>query len=219
MSLNDYIRILVRRGWIIVMLAAITGATAYLLTRNQTPVYRASQVVLIEPSRADLGLSEATRSLTEPLTVYLYSSFIAEDIIETLQLDMLPGELLGNANIASDQFRLTIQIDVRSTDQQQAQAIAREWGMELIRYRDEKNQGANQDDRVTARLVDNPSIAQVAPRPTFNGIAGGLLGLIVGAVIVFILEYLESAMIYRREDLERTLEETSILATIPHHEG
>jgi capsular polysaccharide biosynthesis protein len=198
------------------MLAAITGVTAYLLNRDQTPVYRASQVVLIQPSRADLGLAEATRSLTEPLAVYLDSSLIADKIIENLGLDMRASELLGRVNIASDQFRLTVQIDVRSTDQNEAVRIASAWGQELVNYRNEENQGVRREDRVNALLVDAPSLAQIAPRPTFNGIAGALLGIIVGALIVFVLEYLESAIVYRREDLERTIE-TPILATIPHH--
>ncbi len=214
MSITDYLRILVRRGWIMVLLALIVGGTSYLLSRQQDPVYRASQTVLIQPTRADLGLAEASVRLTEPLTVYLNSTERAQEVIDELNLDVLAGELRANTTFASDQFRLTIQIDVQSESQDLAFRAARAWGQVLVDYRTEQNQLARREDRVEALLPDQPSVGQIAPRPTFNGIAGALLGLIVGAVIVFVLEYLESGLIRRREDLERTTE-LPTLATIP----
>jgi capsular polysaccharide biosynthesis protein len=214
LSITDYLRILVRRGWIMVLLALIVGGTSYLLSRQQDPVYRASQTVLIQPTRADLGLAEASVRLTEPLTVYLNSTERAQEVIDELNLDVLAGELRANTTFASDQFRLTIQIDVQSESQDLAFRAARAWGQVLVDYRTEQNQLARREDRVEALLPDQPSVGQIAPRPTFNGIAGALLGLIVGAVIVFVLEYLESGLIRRREDLERTTE-LPTLATIP----
>jgi len=197
-----------------VLLALIVGGTSYLLSRQQDPVYRASQTVLIQPTRADLGLAEASVRLTEPLTVYLNSTERAQEVIDELNLDVLAGELRANTTFASDQFRLTIQIDVQSESQDLAFRAARAWGQVLVDYRTEQNQLARREDRVEALLPDQPSVGQIAPRPTFNGIAGALLGLIVGAVIVFVLEYLESGLIRRREDLERTTE-LPTLATIP----
>ena len=41
-----------------------------------------------------------------------------------------------------------------------------------------------------------------------------LLGLLVGGVIVFVLEYLESGIVYRRDDLERSAN-MNVLASIP----
>jgi capsular polysaccharide biosynthesis protein len=44
-----------------------------------------------------------------------------------------------------------------------------------------------------------------------------LFGLIIGVVIVFVLEYLESSIVRRREDVERSLE-LPVLANIPQME-
>jgi len=41
-----------------------------------------------------------------------------------------------------------------------------------------------------------------------------VLGAIVGVIIIFVLEYLESSVVRRREDLERMME-IPVLATIP----
>ncbi|TVR23519.1 MAG: hypothetical protein EA396_03080 [Anaerolineaceae bacterium] len=218
MNLSEYFRLVTRRGWILLALALIIGATAFFISRQQTPVYRATQKVVIQPSRADLGLAEASVRLINSLVVIADSQEVAAEIIERLQLDITPGELMSNVTIAPDQLRLTIQIDVDNINPGVAQDLARAWGQWLQDYRIEQNQQAQREDRVDAVLPDLPSVGQSAPRPLFNAIAGALLGLIVGGAIVFTLEYLESAMVRRREDIERTID-LNVLAAIPPTEG
>lgn len=218
MNLTEYIRILWRRGWIMLLLAVIAGSTAFLLTRQQTPVFRATQLVLIQPSRTDFGLTEASRLLLNPAVVLLDSREIAEEIIEDLQLDMTPGQLKGDVTIAADQLRLTVQIDVNSTDSALASDVARAWGQRLVDFRAAENQTARREDRVNAIMPDEPSIGQIAPRPRLTGLAGAILGLLLGGVIVFVLEFLESGVIRRREDVESQVE-LEVLAMIPGYEG
>jgi capsular polysaccharide biosynthesis protein len=218
MNLMDYARILIRRGWIMVLLAIILAAGAYLFSREQQPVYRGTQLVLIQPSRSDFGLTEASRLLLNPLVVLLNSEEIAAQIINDLQLDYTPGFLKSRVTIAADQLRLTIQIDADLENQADAGRVARAWGEYLQAYRNDRNQTARREDRVDAILPDQPSVSQISPKPTITGIAGGILGLLLGGVIVFVLETIESSVIRRREDLERTLE-VPVLATIPHFDA
>ena len=218
MNLTEYVRILARRGWIMVLLALIAGGSAYILSRGQTPVYRASQIVLVQPSRADLGLAEASVRLLNSLAVFIDSELIAQEVINDLRLDMTAGELKGNTTIAPDQLRLTIQIDVDNKDQALASQIAHAWGRELEEYRNEQNQLVRREDRVNAIVIDFPAVSQKSPRPRITGAAAGILGLLVGGVIVFVLEYLESSIVRRREDLERVID-APVLATIPHFDG
>lgn len=213
LSLTEYIRILVRRGWIIVLLAAIVAGSAYLFSRGQTPVYRATQLVLIQPSRTDFGLTEASRLLLNSLVVYLNSRERAQEIIDDLRLDMTPGQLLADTTTAADQLRLTIQIDVDNSDPEIATRTARAWGQLLVDYRNELNQEARREDHVNADLVDFPTAGQRSPRPLILAAAGGVLGILLGGVIVFVLEYLESIVVRRREDLERS--DLPVLASIP----
>ena len=222
MKLTEYMRILVRRGWIMLLLAVIAGSSAYFLSKQQDPVYRSTQVVLIQPSRTDLSLVESSRNLLESHVVYLDSEQIAGQILENLERegqpqDISPGELKSNVTIASDKFRMVIQIDVDHGDPMVANQIARAWGQVLVDYRNERNQTVRREDRVDAYLVDLPHVHQSAPKPKVMAIAGAILGLLVGGVIVFVLEYLESAIIRRREDLERVAE-IPVLASIPNFE-
>lgn len=216
MQLGDYVRIVVRRGWIVILLAAIAAVSAYFLSSQQDPIYRATQIVLIQPSRTDLGLAEATNRLIENNVQYLDSTLRAQEVIEQLRLDMTPQQLKGISTITANRNNLTVQIDVDLYSGDLANDIAREWGNLLIQYRNEQNQIARREDRVFAALQDNPSYALLRPRPRINAVAGGVLGVLIGGVLILGLEFLESSVVRTRDDLERTLDMT-VLGSIPDH--
>lgn len=213
MNLMDYVRILVRRGWIMLLVAAIAAASAFLLTREQTTVYRSTQIVLLQPSRADLGLSESIIRTMQSYALYLRSSQRAAEVIETLQLDTVPTELQSRVTVDANTLDLSIQIDVEDTQEQQANEIATAYGQILVNYQNERNQRARQEDRIDVVPQDNARASIVRPRPTINAAAGGVIGLLVGGIIVFALEVMESSLIRRRSDLEDNLS-IPVLATI-----
>lgn len=218
MDLTDYARILIRRGWIMLLLAVLVAAGAGFLSSRQTPVYRSTQKVLIQPSRNDFGLTEATTRLLNSYAEYLRSEFIAQKVITTLQLDVTARDLLGRVTIAPVQISLLIQIDVDDENGDAANDIAREWGNELVRYRDEENQKVRREDQINARLQDVARYELNRPRPLINAAAGAVLGLLLGAVVIFVLEYMESSVVRHRQDLERVLD-LPVLATMPDIEG
>jgi capsular polysaccharide biosynthesis protein len=214
MNLIDYGRILWRRGWIILLLALIAAGSAYFLSTQMTPIYRSIQKVLIQPSRNDLGLTEATTRLLNSYQVYLDSEVIAARVIDTLQLDMTPSDLKSNVTIAPDVLRFTIQIDVDLPDGDLANDVARTWGEMLVQYRNEQNQTVRREDRIDALLPDFARYSLLQPRPAINALAGAVLGVLLGGIIVFVLEYLESSIVRRRDDIERSLD-IPVLAAIP----
>ncbi len=218
MNLIDYGRILLRRGWIMLLLAVIAAGAAYFLSTQQTRIYQSTQRVLIQPARNDLGLAEATLRVLNPYVVFLDSRVIARQVIDQLQLDMTPDYLKSNVFIAADQLRMTVQIDARLPDCDLSNDVARVWGEQLVQWRNEQNQQQRREDRVDALLPDAPQCELYAPRPFVNAAVGAVLGLLLGGVIVFVLEYLESSIIRRRDDLERGLD-LPVLATIPDTEG
>ncbi|MBZ0299859.1 MAG: hypothetical protein K8J31_08970 [Anaerolineae bacterium] len=218
MNLMDYVNILLRRGWIMILLAVIAAASAYILSKQQTPIYRSTQRVLMQPTRADLGLTEASRTLLGNHVAYLDSEFRAQEVIDRLRLDMTAEQLKSAVTIASDPLSLTIQIDVDLPDGDLANDVAREWGNLLIEYRNAENQRARREDHINARLQDVASYTLQSPKPAINTIAGAILGLLLGGVIVFVLEYLESSVVRSRDDLERNTG-IPVLAAIPHAEG
>lgn len=214
MNLIDYGRILIRRGWIMVLLAVIAAGGAYFLSTRQTPTYRSIQKVLIQPARIDLSLTESSKSLLANLSEYLNSSYRAAEVIEQLKLDMTPDQLLFNVDIIPVPLSLSIEIGVDLPDGELANRVAKAWGERLVLYRDQENQKNRREDQVNALLQDEPRYDLLAPRPTINAAAGAVLGLLLGGIIVFVLEYLESSVVRRREDLERGMD-LPVLAAIP----
>ncbi len=214
MSLIDYGRIALRRGWIMLLLAGIAALSAYVLSSQQTPQYRATQFVLMQPSRSDLGLADGLLRQMNSYQVYLYSTERAQEVIDALRLDLLAGALLAETQIASNRDNLTIQIDVTLPDPAMAASVARAWGGLMVEYRNLDNQRLLQDQRVNALLPDQPTVGLDSPRPMIAAVAGAIIGLVLGGVIVFVLEYLESSIVRRRDDVERALE-LPVLAIIP----
>jgi capsular polysaccharide biosynthesis protein len=200
------------------LVAVIAAGSAYFLSTRQQTIYRSTQRVLIQPSRADFGLTEASKTLLGSHVAYLDSEFIAQQVIDNLKLDMTPGDLMNKVTIASDPLNLTIQIDVDLPDGDLANDVSREWGNMLIQYRVEENQKARREDQITARLQDVARYDLLSPRPLINAAAGAVLGLLLGGIIVFVLEYLESSVVRSREDIERSLE-LPVLAAIPDMQG
>ncbi|MBP8972540.1 MAG: hypothetical protein KBH93_01580 [Anaerolineae bacterium] len=214
MNLTYYARILIRRGWILLLAMAITAGAAYAFSKAQTPVYRATQRVLLQPARNDYGLTETLRILLRSYVVYLNTDTQAAAAIDRLQLDMTPGDLRRYTTISSDPTQLVVQIDVDMQDGPLAARIATELGRLLVEYRTEDNRDLQREDRIDALLIDTATYGLHSPKTRINVLAGALLGLLLGGVVVFVLEYLESNILRSREDVQTFLA-LPLLAAIP----
>src|SRR5437763_123606 len=102
MNLTDYLRILVRRGWIIVLAVILTAGSGYVFSRLQTKVYRSTEKIMIKPARNDFGLTQTLRQLLESYSVRMNTDLRAKEVIDTLKLDMTPQQLSGAVNVTPD---------------------------------------------------------------------------------------------------------------------
>lgn len=211
MNLFDYGRILIRRGWIVGLAVLITAGAAFAYSKTQTPIYRATQKVLVQPARNDLGLAETLRTLLRSYVEFLYTDIQAKKVIDNLQLDMTPSELRSNATINSDPTALFVQIDIDLEDSATAARIANEWGQVLVEWRNQENSDLRREDRIEAELLDYPQPGLYRPNTRTNVVAGAILGVLIGGVIVFVMEYLQSNLLKSREEVEHLL---PVLASI-----
>jgi capsular polysaccharide biosynthesis protein len=214
MNLTYYVRIMIRRGWIMLLAMIITAGAAYGFSKAQTPVYRASQRVLFQPARNDFGLTETLRTVLRSYVVYLNTDTQAAAAIDRLNLDMQPGELRRHTTINSDPTQLMIQIDVDMEDGKLAADIAHELGLLLFEYKTQQNSGLRREDRIDPVMIDRAGWNLHSPNTKINTLAGAVLGLLLGGVIVFALEYLESNIVRSKDDIERFLD-LPVLAAIP----
>ena len=215
MELAQYIRILQKRWWIILVAVVVTAASAFLFSRLQTPQYQSTVEVLIQPARPDLGLTQSAKTLLRLYMTTADSNYWAQEVITRLRLDMTPEQLRGNARFAAEDDRMVIRIEIEDTDGEQANRIAREWATLLVEWRDSENQRQRKEDRVYAELRDEPSYSQSWPPRTLIVLAAGaIFGLLIAAAVIFFLEWVESGTFRTPRDIEQWTGIT-VLGAIP----
>jgi capsular polysaccharide biosynthesis protein len=69
--------------------------------------------------------------------------------------------------------------------------------------RDAANLELDQQDRVLVDVRDYATWDVFSPKKKINTAAGGILGLLLGTIIVFALEYVEAGVFRSAEDVER----------------
>ncbi len=214
MELQDYIRILKRRGWIIILLMVMTAAAAFAFSKLQTEIFKSSVEILIQPARADFGLTQSAKWLLRSYVAWLDTDTRAQEVIDLLSLDRLPGDLRSDVKLASDESRFVIQIDVEDPDGDLANDVAQAWTDLFLQWRNAENAKQRKEDRVEAIQLDPPRYGLARPKWKVNVLAGAILGALVGGGAIFILEWIESGVMRRPEDIERYLE-LPLLGTIP----
>lgn len=215
MELTQYLRILARRWWILVVAVVATAISAVAFAQLQTPVYQSTAEVVIQPARPDFGLTQSAKTLLRSYMTVADSNKWAQQVIDRLQLDMTPQQLRANARFAAEDDRMVIRIEVEDTDGEQANRIARTWAILMVEWRDQENQKQRKEDRVFAELRDEPTYAQSwPPRTLIMLAAGAILGLLIGFVVVFAVEWVESGVVRTPADVEQWLGLT-LMATVP----
>jgi capsular polysaccharide biosynthesis protein len=214
MTLLDLFLVLRRRGWIILLAAALTAVSAFVFSRLQTPVYEATVRILIKPARPDLGLTQSAKTVLRSYVEWMKTRQNAQRVIDELQLDRTAESLLGDVTIASEDENFVIQVDARDQDEGTASRVAYLWGQLFVSWRDTENAVLRNEDKVGGLILDQPATALYRPQTLVNTLAGGILGVLLGGLVVFALEYLEANIIRTRLDAERALG-LSVLGVVP----
>ena len=102
MEIQEYFRILWRRGWIIVLLAAITAVSAYGFSEMQTPVWKGVSKLHFRPYRADWGLTNTAKEWLPLYRERIQSDQMLRDVIGRLRLDLSYDALKGKIATAAD---------------------------------------------------------------------------------------------------------------------
>jgi len=218
-ELTQFVRILRKRWWIVVVAVIVTSTSGFLFSRLQSPVYQATAEVVIQPARPDLGLTQSAKTLLRLYMTVVDSNRFASQVIDRLALDMIPERLRANAHFAAEDDRLVIRIEIEDTDPRQAADIARMWAQLVQEWRDSDNQRQRKEDRVYAELRDEPTVSQAWPPRTAVVLAAGVIfGVLVAGVVIFFLEWVESGIVRTPRDIEQWIGLT-VLGTVPPSES
>jgi capsular polysaccharide biosynthesis protein len=215
MQLRDYARVLVKRGWIILLLAVLACGSAYVFSKLQTPIFRSTVTLSTMPSRpSDYGQTLAIKNLLRLYVQQMQSPQITQQVIDKLQLDISPQKFVSQINFNADESTLTITIEGRHPLPATAAQMARTLAEVFVSYHNQENLQIDQQDRVLTNIINSTSPDIFSPKTAINTLAGAILGALLGIIVVFVLEWLDSDIVRSVEDVERVTGVT-ILGSIP----
>jgi len=218
-ELQEYFQVLRRRGWIILLVALIGGASALFFSLQQTPVYSASIELSVQPARADWGLSNTVKDLLRNYAENIKTYSVATEVIDRAQLDMTADRLLSKLYVSPDASTFSLKIEARDYDPLVAQQIAQTVGEVFVEDRQAWNQEQDKRDRIDVRIRDNVynrGYSLYSPKKKINALAGLVFGGLLGGLVVFAIEWMTRDLIRTPQDVERELQVT-VLGTIPAH--
>ena len=120
MELTNYVRILRKRWWIIVVAVVLTAGSAFVFSKLQHPEYTSTAEVIIEPARSDWGLAQYAKMLLRTYMTVTDSDQWAQEVIDLLELPMTPQQLRSNAHFAAEDDRMVIKLEIEDYDGDQA---------------------------------------------------------------------------------------------------
>jgi protein tyrosine kinase modulator len=218
--LTELLGILRKRLLLIGLVAIVLMGVAVGISYAQTPKYEASITILIgqeqpsdNPGQLEgeiQGLQQITHTMTEAVS----SRPIVEAVIQQLGLQTTPESLEKNLN--AEQVRATQFIEVNYTDTspQRAQQVANAVGDVFSERVSEASPSANALIATVwerAQLPDEP----VSPNPFRNGLVALAVGVVLGLMLAFLLEYLDERW-NSPEEVER-ISGVPTFGIIPEH--
>jgi capsular polysaccharide biosynthesis protein len=215
MELKQYLRVLVGKWWIIALTFVVTVASAVIFSEVRAPTYRSSAVLQVIPARFDYGLTLAAEQLLRQFANQIHTTSMAQQVIDELQLDVSTDKLLGRVTVAPIAEDFLIQIDADAPNPEEAAAIASAFAQDYVAYHAAQILDIDREDRVTILILEDARYGWVHwPKTKTLALAGGVLGLLVGLLLAFGLEYLQSDVLRSSDDVERFVD-VPVLGAIP----
>ncbi len=213
MQIREYWAVLVKRWWVIALTVVAAAASAYVVSKLIPPTYRAQTVYLVVANRPDNGLNIVLRSTMNSYRELVLQPDALEAVSQQLQLDVSGERLLRDVYIQPrpDDQKILIEADHRMLDT--AQQIAGAVGVRLEQEVTRLNANLEGTDRINVTRIQQPRLVRVQPNTRINVLAGAFLGLVIGMLLAFILEYLDDTL-KNSSDVERFVGLTT-LGAIP----
>jgi capsular polysaccharide biosynthesis protein/Mrp family chromosome partitioning ATPase len=154
-ELRQVVPAAVRWGWLILLVALISGALAYAMTSRQTATYSATTTLLVNPQQvtgtADSGSLQASRSQAETYVRLVASRPVLDRVITDLSLPHPPAQLANKIEARVVMNTQLIEISVSDASPQEAARIANSVAAQFE---------AQVEDLTTGRLQENLSRLQ-----------------------------------------------------------
>lgn len=215
MQLRQYIRIVRKRLWLIVLGTMLAGGVAYGVSSQLPPVYSASTSLLIRTSSA--GDEDYATVLVNQYLAATYRELLTKrPIIEeaSLNLGLAPStirELSSRVTVWVVPDTSLIRLAVEDNDPRLAMELANEIVSVFVQAQRESDPGHGEGIFVVEPATQ--PVEPVAPRKLFNTLVAAIGGCALATGVTFLLEYLDDTL-GTAEDIHQSLS-LPTLAAIP----
>ena len=207
-SLQDLFKTLRKRlsliAFITVIAITISGVISFMVL---TPIYQSTTQILINQAKQETTQYNAqdiqtNLQLINTYNVIIKSPAILSKVIDKLDLDTTTGALNSAITVNSVENSQVVTVAVEDPNPRQAVKIANTIASV---FQDEIVNLMNVDNvniLAKAELAENPS--PIKPDPMLNMAIAGVIGLMLGVGVAFLLEYLDTTM-KTEQDIEELL--------------
>jgi capsular polysaccharide biosynthesis protein len=219
MELRDIFQIIQKRLGIIAVITIVAVAISAIVSIFLLDeIYETSTTLMVANTRNNQSDSIeyntllVNQKLVKTYSVIAKSDRVLDRVIEKLGIDMKPSELKDKITVASEGETEIIRITVEDTDPGFAMDLANLLAQVFM------EQVVNIMKLDNVQVIDVAKIPEkpVKPRPLLNTAIAGVLGVMLGIGVVFLVEYLDNT-IKTPEDIERYIG-LPVIGIIPMHE-
>ncbi|MFN3374122.1 MAG: YveK family protein, partial [Chloroflexus sp.] len=127
---------------------------------------------------------------------------VLDQISQQIGLDISGERLMRDVNIQPrpDEQKIVIEVDLPRLDQ--SQALADAVGERIVAEVNRINATLEGTARINVTRIQPARLVEIRPNTRINMLAGAILGLVVGVLLAFVLEYLDDTL-KTPEDVER----------------
>lgn len=208
--LRQYLQILKRQAWIVVLVPVVTLAATFALLETRDPVYRASTTIVVGTrARGDLPPQLGTSGVTRTMTNLLESELVARTVIRRHRLNVSVEKFLKDLKVEVLPDTSVIQVKYDSTNPRLALSIVSEINRIFTRQVEEtlgteSAAGSGRPGssfRIVVRNFDPPHLEPepIARNPVTSLLFAGLAGMVLGVLLAVARESLDSRIRGRRD--------------------
>lgn len=209
MQLTDYVNVLIKRWWVVSLTLLAAAVAAYGVSKLLPQTFRAQAVYLAFANQADNGLNIVLRNSMNSYRELVLQPDVLDQISQQLGLDVSGERWMEDVNIQPrpDEQKIVIEVDAPTLDQ--AMAMADAVGARIVAEVNRINATLEGTARINVQQIQRARLVSISPNTRVNVLAGAILGLIVGVLLVFVLEYLDDTL-KSSADVERFVGLTTI---------
>jgi capsular polysaccharide biosynthesis protein len=202
MQLKEYTKIIQRRWWVIVLVTIATIISAYGFSKLQTPMYRSRTAYVVRFNRLDTGGNLFANSIYNGFVNLVYTPDQMQIISNQLKLDLSGTKLMEYVRLQPQPDESLIVIEADYFDPNTASDLVNITGQQLNNLIVEENRNLQGEDRVSLRVKPAQQAWLAKPTTRINVLAGAILGVILGGLLAFVIEYSDNTL-KNSEDIER----------------